>query len=147
LALLAARPEFSARGMVRKVGPAADALQGKAEFVVGDVTDRDSLVAAMTGMDAVILLTSAVPVMDPPVEGAPPSFSFAENGMPELVDWEGGKAQIDVAVECGVKKFVFVGYAFVQFQGVEPACTHGLLPRDLYRHTSWTRAKPTRPWN
>jgi FlaA1/EpsC-like NDP-sugar epimerase len=95
--------------MVRSLPADVDDCGGAAELVVGDVKDRESLKRAMEGMDAVILLTSAVPKMDPPVEGAPPSFSFPENGKPEQVDWEGGKAQIDVAKECGVKKFVFVG--------------------------------------
>jgi uncharacterized protein YbjT (DUF2867 family) len=89
---------------------AAEGCTGCEDVLVeGDVCDRESLRAAMEGMDAVIVLTSAVPVMLPPVEGLPPQFEFREGGKPIQVDGEGGVNQVDMAKECGVKHVVFVG--------------------------------------
>lgn len=115
---LVERPEFEARGLVRDRAAAEAALRDAGcagcenALVEGNVTDRESLRAAMHGVDAVIVLTSAVPVMLPPEEGAPPgppNFTFGEGGTPTVVDGEGGVNQVDVAKECGVKHVVFVG--------------------------------------
>jgi uncharacterized protein YbjT (DUF2867 family) len=112
---LVSRPEFEARGLVRDRARAAAVLAEAGcvgcedALVEGDVGDRESLRAAMRGMDAVIVLTSAVPVMLPGAEGAPPEFKFEEGGKPTEVDGDGGVNQVEIAKECGVKHVVFVG--------------------------------------
>lgn len=102
---------FDARGLVRSKERAKDVLDESLldRLVEGDVLDRESLVRAMANVDAVIILTSSVPRMQPSPDGGPPSFTFDESGRPELIDWEGGRNQIDVAKECGVRHIVFVG--------------------------------------
>jgi len=91
------------------------------EIIKADVTNKDELVNAMKGVDAIVLCTSAVPKIKPlslvkfmlkkilrrPDPGRP-SFKFAPGGTPEEVDWLGAKLQIDAAKEAGVSQFVFV---------------------------------------
>ena len=91
------------------------------EVIVADVADESALAAAMTGCDAVVLCTSAVPAIKPLslmktmatkflpfVKTSRPAFKFPKNGTPEEVDWFGAKKQIDAAKKAGVKQFVFV---------------------------------------
>jgi len=92
------------------------------KIITADVTAKDkSLEAAMSGCDAIILCTSAVPKIKPwsivkvmfkkllrKEDVGRPEFSFPENGTPEEVDWLGAKAQIEAAKAAGVKHFVFV---------------------------------------
>lgn len=106
------REDADVRGMVRSIDAAKDVLDedGVARLVVGDVRDRASLDSALEGIDALVVLTSAVPRKKPDqAEGAPPSFEFAPGGTPELVDWEGGKNQVDVAKQKGIGHIIFVG--------------------------------------
>ena len=91
------------------------------EVCVADIADEKSLAAAMSGCDAVVLCTSAVPAIKPLslmktmatkflpfVKTSRPAFKFPKNGTPEEVDWFGAKKQIDAAKTAGVKQFVFV---------------------------------------
>ncbi|CAJ2670376.1 unnamed protein product [Trifolium pratense] len=103
--------EYVARGLVRteeskqKIG-AADGV------FIGDIRDTESLVPAIQGIDALIILTSAVPLMKPgfdPTAGKRPEFYFDDGAYPEQVDWIGQKNQIDAAKAAGVKQIVLVG--------------------------------------
>ena len=91
------------------------------EVCVADVADESALAAAMSGCDAVVLCTSAVPAIKPLslmktmatkvlpfVKTSRPAFKFPKNGTPEEVDWLGAKKQIDAAKAAGIKQFVFV---------------------------------------
>ena len=91
------------------------------ELIVADIADEKSLADAMSGCDAVVLCTSAVPAIKPLslmktmatkflpfVKTSRPAFKFPKNGTPEEVDWFGAKKQIDAAKKAGVKQFVFV---------------------------------------
>ena len=92
------------------------------EVIAADATQRDGLVAAMKGVEGVVLCTSAVPQIRlwsiaklafkktvlRRKDAGRPEFKFSPGGTPEEVDWLGAKLQIDAAVEAGVKKFVFV---------------------------------------
>ncbi|KAA8516416.1 hypothetical protein F0562_016709 [Nyssa sinensis] len=102
---------FIGRGLVRtkeskeKIGAADDVC-------IGDIRDADSVVPAMEGIDALIILTSAVPKMKPgfdPSKGGRPEFYFEDGAYPEQVDWIGQKNQIDAAKAAGVKQIVLVG--------------------------------------
>lgn len=95
----------------------------KENVIVGDVTNlSDSdLQSKMEGIDAVILCTSATPkinylslakllfkkVILRKKEPGRPTFTFP-NGIPEIVDYQGARNQIDFAVKNNVKQFVFV---------------------------------------
>ncbi|QDZ20801.1 NAD(P)-binding protein [Chloropicon primus] len=110
------RTEKSKKKIAKMLG--ADA---RVDLVVGDVSSAEDVKAAMEGCTHVVLLSSAKPQikkrslvrilvkklfrMDP----GRPSFRWIENGSPEVVDYLGGKAQIDAAVAAGVKQFVYVG--------------------------------------
>lgn len=110
--LLSQPDKFTARGLVRSISraeSAADHPLPADALIEGDVTQRDTLLSPMASIDTLVILTSACPKMNPPVEGQPPTFYYEEEGMPELVDWIGAKNQIDVAKEAGVNHIVIVG--------------------------------------
>ncbi|KAF4359205.1 hypothetical protein F8388_005314 [Cannabis sativa] len=94
---------YVARGLVR-TQRARKALEEQNYLYVGDIRDESSIVPAVTGIDALIILTSAVPKMK-----AGPEFFFDEGAYPEQVDWIGQKNQIDAAKAAGVKQIVLVG--------------------------------------
>lgn len=113
---------FKPFGLVRSEKSAKNLPQAnEEEIVLGDVAKKDSLLQAMRGKDAVVIVTSAVPKINylslvpvlfkklirSPNPGMP-SFSFESNGEPEKVDWVGQKNQIDAAKEAGVSKVVLV---------------------------------------
>jgi len=94
----------------------------KDSIFVADVTQGpEALAEAMSGCEAVILCTSAVPKLILwslfPVlwsrltgkGGVRPRFRYAEGQSPEAVDWVGARAQIDAAAAAGARKFVFLG--------------------------------------
>eukprot|EP00897_Mesotaenium_endlicherianum_P010725 jgi/Mesen1/9681/ME000680S09084 len=88
---------FTARGLVRSE-ESKEKIGGGDDVIIGDITTPGSLEAAVQGVDALIIVTSAVPKMKPgfdPTAGGRPEFYFEEGGMPEQVDWLGQKAQID----------------------------------------------------
>ncbi|CAK9202088.1 unnamed protein product [Sphagnum troendelagicum] len=99
--------KFVARGLVRT----EEASLGGDGVFVGDITKPESLTPAFEGIDALVIVTSAVPKMKPdfdPSKGGRPEFYFAEGGSPEEVDWNGQKAQIDAAKAAGAKHIVLV---------------------------------------
>jgi uncharacterized protein YbjT (DUF2867 family) len=102
--------KFEAIGLARSLSLVEELFGSTEGFVIGDITDRSSLDSAMEGCDALVILTSAVPQMvTPPSEGQRPEFEFAPQGLPEEVDWQGQKNQIDAASDAGVKHIVLVG--------------------------------------
>jgi uncharacterized protein YbjT (DUF2867 family) len=110
------QPEkFVVRGLVRTEEAKAALLVGggdDADVFVGDITKPESLKPAFQGIDALVILTSAVPKMKPgfdPSKGGRPEFYYPNGGTPEEVDWKGQKAQIDAAKATGsVKQIVLV---------------------------------------
>ncbi|PRW44340.1 NAD(P)-binding [Chlorella sorokiniana] len=124
--LLERQDRFSPRGVVRS-DKSAGQLRGYGatdqQLFVGDILREGGegvLKRAMQGADALVIATSAVPKINylslVPVmlaklfkkEGVRPSFTFKEGQMPEQIDWEGQKAQIDAAKAAGVKHVVIV---------------------------------------
>lgn len=104
---LAKDDRFNVSGFARDEKKAKEILGEGTQVFTGDVLDTDSLRTALNGKDALVVLTSAQPMMVPQPEGNPPKFSYEVK--PEQVDWEGGKNQVDLAKELGVKHVVFVG--------------------------------------
>ncbi|OVA17843.1 hypothetical protein BVC80_1835g235 [Macleaya cordata] len=117
--------KFVVRGLVRSEA-SKQKLGGGDEIYIGDIMDAESLVPAMKGIDALIILTSAIPkikpgsipvvegqraedVIDSSFEGPMPEFYYEEGQYPEQVDWIGQKNQIDTAKALGVKHVVLVG--------------------------------------
>lgn len=101
---------FEAVGLARSPAKIVKLFGSTDGFVVGDITDKSSLESVIKGCDALIILTSAVPQMvTPPSDGNPPQFAYEPEGMPELVDYQGQKNQIDAAKQAGVEKIVLVG--------------------------------------
>ncbi|XAR50924.1 hypothetical protein NMG60_11005391 [Bertholletia excelsa] len=103
--------EFVGRGLVR-TEDSKEKIGGVDDVYVGDIRNPDSIIPAIQGVDALIILTSAVPKMKPgsdPAKGGRPEFFFEEGAYPEQVDWIGQKNQIDAAKAAGVKQIVLVG--------------------------------------
>ncbi|KAL3678444.1 hypothetical protein R1sor_021400 [Riccia sorocarpa] len=102
--------EFALRGLVRS--EESKAKLGGDGIYIGDITKPETLKEAFSGINALIILTSAVPKMKPgfdPSKGGRPEFYYEDGQYPEQVDWLGQKAQIDLAKEAGVKQIVLVG--------------------------------------
>ena len=79
--------QFVARGLIR-TPESKEKIGGSDDVFVGDIRDASSLVPAMQGIDALIILTSAVPRMKPgfdPTKGGRPEFYFEDGAYPEQV--------------------------------------------------------------
>uniref|UniRef100_A0A5B6YU60 NAD(P)-binding domain-containing protein n=1 Tax=Davidia involucrata TaxID=16924 RepID=A0A5B6YU60_DAVIN len=103
--------QYLGRGLVR-TEETKEKIGGADDVFIGDIRDADSIVPAIQGIDALIILTSAVPKMKPgfdPSKGGRPEFYFEDGAYPEQVDWIGQKNQIDAAKAAGVKQIVLVG--------------------------------------
>ncbi|KAL1549230.1 hypothetical protein AAHA92_17360 [Salvia divinorum] len=103
--------QYITRGLAR-TPESKEKIGGEDDVYVGDVRDRESIVSSIQGIDALIILTSAVPKMKPgfdPAKGGRPEFYFEDGAFPEQVDWIGQKNQIDAAKAAGVKHIVLVG--------------------------------------
>ncbi|XP_073156601.1 uncharacterized protein At5g02240-like [Henckelia pumila] len=103
--------QYVARGFVR-TPDSKDKIGGGDDVYIGDIRDVESIVPALEGIDALIILTSAVPKMKPgfdPAKGGRPEFYFEDGTFPEQVDWIGQKNQIEAAKAAGVKQIVLVG--------------------------------------
>ncbi|XP_059428115.1 uncharacterized protein At5g02240-like [Corylus avellana] len=103
--------QYVARGLVR-TEESKGKIGGADDVFVGDIRDINSIVPAIEGIDALVILTSAVPKMKPgsdPSQGGRPEFCFDDGAYPEQVDWIGQKNQIDAAKAAGVKQVVLVG--------------------------------------
>ncbi|KAH0925200.1 hypothetical protein HID58_017456 [Brassica napus] len=93
--------EFVARGLVR-TKESKEKIGGEDEVFIGDIRDPSAIAPAVQGIDALVILTSAVPQMKPgfdPSKGGRPEFYFDEGAYPEQVDWIGQKNQIDAGLE------------------------------------------------
>jgi len=111
--LAAARTEESAKKLQNELN---------AKTVVCDLTRPDSATAAMTGVDVLVVLSSATPKPDyckligqmckkiccQEVRMGD-AFGYQPGGFPKDVDWVGGKAAIDAAKKAGVKHVIYVG--------------------------------------
>ena len=103
--------QFVTRGLVR-TPESKEKIGGGDDVYVGDIRDESTIIPAMRGIDQLIILTSAVPLMKPgfdPTKGGRPEFYFEDGAYPEQVDWIGQKNQIDAAKAAGVKHIVLVG--------------------------------------
>jgi hypothetical protein len=101
---------FEAIGFARSEVKVQEQFGSTQGFFFGDICVPSTLEAALVGMQALVILTSAVPQMKGvPQPGTRPEFGFAPGGMPEEVDYLGQKQQIDAALAAGVEHIVLVG--------------------------------------
>lgn len=78
--------QYVARGLVR-TPESKEKIGGADDVFVGDIREAESIVPAIQGIDALIILTSAVPKMKPgfdPTQGRP-EFYFEDGAYPEQV--------------------------------------------------------------
>lgn len=90
--------QFLARGLVR-TKESKEKIGGEEEVFVGDIRDLEAIAPAVQGIDALVILTSAVPKMKPgfdPSKGERPEFYFEEGAYPEQV------TTATACVSCGV---------------------------------------------
>lgn len=79
--------QYTARGLVR-TPKSKEKIGGEDDVFVADIRDADSIVPAVEGIDALIILTSAVPKIKPGFDfskGGRPEFYFEEGAFPEQV--------------------------------------------------------------
>lgn len=79
--------KYAGRGLVR-TEESKQKIGGADDVYIGDIRNFDSIVPAIRGIDALIILTSAVPKMKPdfdPTKGGRPEFYFEEGAYPEQV--------------------------------------------------------------
>ncbi len=79
--------QFVVRGLVR-TEESKQKIGGGNDVYIADIRDRDHLVPAVQGVDALIILTSAVPKMKPgfdPSKGGRPEFYYEDGMYPEQV--------------------------------------------------------------
>jgi hypothetical protein len=79
--------QYVARGLVR-TEESKGKIGGADDVFVGDIRDINSIVPAIEGIDALVILTSAVPKMKPgfdPSQGGSPEFCFDDGANPEQV--------------------------------------------------------------
>ena len=109
--LLQQQSEFEAFGFARNEAKVIELFGSTEKFFLGDIKDQSVLEQAMVGINALVILTSAIPIMKTPPtkEGERPVFEFTPGGTPEEVDYQGQKNQIDAAVKAGVEQIVLVG--------------------------------------
>lgn len=79
--------QYAGRGLVR-TEESKGKIGGADDVFVGDIRNPDSIVPAIQGIDALIILTSGVPKMKPgfdPSKGERPEFYFEDGAYPEQV--------------------------------------------------------------
>ena len=102
--------DFEVRGLARSPDKVKKLFGSTENFDFGDITDIESIKAAFTDCQKLVILTSASPQMAaPPKPGERPQFTYPADGTPELVDYQGQKNQIDLAIAAGIEHIVLVG--------------------------------------
>jgi uncharacterized protein YbjT (DUF2867 family) len=102
--------QFDAVGFARSEAKAKEQFGDVQGFFFGDINHPFTLKTALTGIQSLVILTSAVPLLKtPPQPGERPEFGFEPDGTPEEVDYIGQKHQIDAAISANVDHIVLVG--------------------------------------
>lgn len=102
--------QFTVRGFARSRQKVQELFDTEAGFYFGSILEPDTLIPALEGCQALVILTSAVPqIKAPPQPGERPEFTFPPDGMPEQVDYQGQINQIEAAKAVGVEHIVLVG--------------------------------------
>ncbi|GJV15400.1 sanguinarine reductase, partial [Tanacetum coccineum] len=105
--------EYIARGLVRSE-ESKSKIGGADDVFIGDITKPETLAPAIEGIDALVILTSAVPKMKPwdlfdPTNGGRPEILYRRWIInPEQVYWKDRKVN-RCSKAAGVKQIVLVG--------------------------------------
>lgn len=104
------RSEFEVCGLARSEMKAKECLGDLTEITIGSILERSVIEYAIANCNALVILTSASPVMKgPPAEGQRPEFDYPPGQFPEDVDYHGQLNQIGAAKAAGVEHIVLVG--------------------------------------
>lgn len=92
------------RALVRNVTKAREVLgcskcDASEEIYVGDVTDKASLLPAVTGATALAVVTSAIPVCKQSSKPGPPECNYSKGAYPIDIDFHGLKNQVSAFAE------------------------------------------------
>ncbi|PZD73872.1 NAD(P)H azoreductase [Acaryochloris thomasi RCC1774] len=102
--------QFEALGLARSEAKAKEIFDDLNGFTLGSILEKETLDEALTGCSALVILTSAAPVMKaPPEPGQRPEFDYPPGQFPEDIDYQGQLNQIDAAKAAGVEHIVLVG--------------------------------------
>jgi uncharacterized protein YbjT (DUF2867 family) len=102
--------QFDVVGFARSESKSKELFGDVQGFFFGDINFPDALMPALTSIQSLVILTSAVPqIKTPPLPGERPEFGFEPGGTPEEVDYIGQKHQIDAAIAAKVQHIVLVG--------------------------------------
>ena len=102
--------DFKVVGLARSPDKVKELFGSTDGFFLGDIKNKSDIAQALTGCQALVILTSAIPKMvAPPQPGERPQFTYDADGTPEIIDYQGQKNQIDAALEAGIKHIVLVG--------------------------------------
>ncbi len=102
--------QFVVRGFARSSEKVQQLFGTSDNFFYGDIRDRNTIAKALEGCSALVILTSAIPQMKGmPQPGQRPEFTFPDDEMPEVIDYQGQVNQIDAAKASEVDRIVLVG--------------------------------------
>lgn len=102
--------EFTVVGLARSQAKVEQLFGSSDGFVFGDLKEPSIITSAIAGCQALVIVTSAKPIpKSEPKPGERPELGFAPGEMPEQIDYEGQKYQIDAAKAAGVEHIVVVG--------------------------------------
>lgn len=101
--------QFVARGLVR-TKESKEKIGGEDEVFIGDIRDPAAIAPAVQGIDALVILTSAVPLMKPgfdPSKGGRPEFYFEDGAYPEQVTTTTKCVLVDFSILVGFDSILF----------------------------------------
>jgi uncharacterized protein YbjT (DUF2867 family) len=102
--------DFEVVALARSEAKAKELFDTTDGFFFGDINQSSTLNAAFSGVQCLVIVTSAVPQIKATSQpGERPEFGFEPGGTPEEVDFIGQKHQIDAAIAAGVEHIVLVG--------------------------------------
>ncbi|NMF65999.1 SDR family NAD(P)-dependent oxidoreductase [Brasilonema octagenarum UFV-E1] len=102
--------QFTLRGFARNSEKVQQLFGTKDNFFFGDIRDPKTLIKALEGCSTLVILTSATPQMKGmPQPGMRPEFTFPNDEIPQVIDYQGQVNQIDAAKASGVNHIVLVG--------------------------------------
>jgi uncharacterized protein YbjT (DUF2867 family) len=102
--------QFDAHGFARSETKVKEIFGDLTGVTLGSILEREILDQALTGRTALVMLTSAAPVMKaPPPTGQRPEFDYPSGQFPQDIDYQGQFNQIDAAQAAGGKHIVLVG--------------------------------------
>ncbi|MEO0374172.1 MAG: SDR family oxidoreductase [Cyanobacteria bacterium P01_A01_bin.17] len=102
--------QFEAQGFARSEAKVKDLFGELTGFTLGSILSKETLEQALADCNALVILTSAAPVMKaPPEPGQRPEFDYPPGQFPEDIDYQGQLNQIDAAKAAGVEHIVLVG--------------------------------------